>query len=302
VHFGAAEASFETVAALQPLVDGEPAAERVTLDPAAATAFLVGWARKLGARDARVTTLEPHHRYTVGGRGDRYDQPVDLDHGWALALTVAMDKEALDHAPAAPVVMESAQQYLASGTVAVQLALLIRRLGWRARAHIDGNYQVCCPLVARDAGLGEIGRMGILMTPELGPRVRLAVVTCELPLAVSPRRSDPAMADFCRLCEKCADVCPGQAIPRGPEAEIDGQRRWRIDQAACYALWCETGTDCARCVQGCPYSHPDTWLHRPVRWLLRRSRPARWLALRADDLIYGRRPASRPAGGWRNPA
>ena len=46
-----------------------------------------------------------------------------------------------------------------------------------ARAHIDGNYQVIAPLVARDAGLGTIGRMGLLMTPELGPRVRLAVVT-----------------------------------------------------------------------------------------------------------------------------
>jgi ferredoxin len=203
-------------------------------------------------------------------------------------------------APRAPVVMESAQQYLASGTVAVQLALMIRRLGWRARAHIDGNYQLCCPLVARDAGLGEIGRMGLLMTPDLGPRVRLAVVTCDLPLVADARRPDPSVADFCRLCEKCAEVCPGGAIPGGEAGPVDGVERWRIDQAACFAVWCDTGVDCARCVQCCPYSHPDTWLHRPVRWLIRRSRAARWLALRADDALYGRRPPSRPVTGWRN--
>ena len=298
VHFAAAEASFDTVAALHPLVDGDPAPERATIDPLAASRFLQGWARKLGARDARITRLAPHHLYSAGGRGDRYDQPVDLDHPWALAFTVEMDKESLDHAPAAPVVMESAQQYLAAGMIAVQLANLIRRLGWRARAHIDGNYQLCCPLVARDAGLGEIGRLGLLMTPALGPRVRIAVVTCDLPLVADPRRSDPTVADFCDLCEKCADTCPSSAVPRGPRGQVDGLSRWQIDQAACFGFWCETGTDCARCVQVCPFSHPDTWLHRPVRWLIRRSGLARRLALRADDLLYGRRPPSRPVAGW----
>ena len=298
VHFAAAEASFETVAALQPLVDGAVAPECVSLDPVAASSFLTGWARKLGACDARITGLESHHLYSTSGRGDRHGQPVELDHQWALVFTVEMNKDSLDHAPAAPVVMESSQQYLAAGVIAVQLASLIRRLGWRARAHIDGNYLLCCPLVARDAGLGEIGRMGLLMTPTLGPRVRLAVVTCDLPLVADPRRADPTVADFCDLCEKCADICPSGAVPRGRRDDVDGLRRWQIDQAACFGFWCETGTDCARCIQGCPFSHPDTWLHRPIRWLIRRSRPARWLALRADDLLYGRRPHSRPVAGW----
>lgn len=64
----------------------------------------------------------------------------------------------------------------------MQLAEFMRSIGYPARAHIDGSYRVVCPLVARDAGLGEIGRMGLLMTPELGPRVRIAVVTTDLPL------------------------------------------------------------------------------------------------------------------------
>ena len=83
-----------------------------------------------------------------------------------------MDKEMVDTAPLGPTAMESAQQYVDSGIVALQLAQFIRRLGYSARAHIDGNYRVVCPLVARDAGLGELGRMGLLMTPDLGPRVQ----------------------------------------------------------------------------------------------------------------------------------
>jgi len=86
--------------------------------------------------------------------------------------------------PLAPIIMESSQKYLDSGSIAVQLAAFIRNLGYPALAHIDGNYQVVCPLVARDAGLGDIGRMGLLMTPKLGPRVRIGVVTTDLPLLV----------------------------------------------------------------------------------------------------------------------
>ncbi|MEZ4388953.1 MAG: hypothetical protein R3D98_15515 [Candidatus Krumholzibacteriia bacterium] len=35
---------------------------------------------------------------------------------------------------------------------------------------------------ALEPGLGEIGRMGLPMAPRQGPRVRLAVLTCDLPL------------------------------------------------------------------------------------------------------------------------
>ena len=44
--------------------------------------------------------------------------------------------------------------------------------------------------------------MGLLMTPELGPRVRLGVVTTDLPLIPDQRNTDDISAlDFCRLCQ-----------------------------------------------------------------------------------------------------
>jgi len=223
---------------------------------------------------------------------------VEREHRFGIALTVEMDKTMIDRAPAGPTLMESAQQYLEAGAIAVQLAELCRRLGWPARAHVDANYRVVCPPVARDAGLGEIGRMGLLMTPEMGPRVRLAVVTTDLPLVASSPRRYPAMLDFCRICRKCADVCPAQAIPSDDPQPVDGARRWRIDQEACFTYWCQSGTDCARCVKVCPFSHPDNALHRLVRWGVGRNALFRRLALRLDDLFYGRRPRSLEPQEW----
>lgn len=296
--FPAADASFWTIEQLRPYVDGPPALERVDCDARSVTRFLEHWALKLGAISVGVTRLHDYHLYTTVGRGPDWGRPVNLDHTHAVALTVEMDKAMLDRAPLAPTVMESAQQYVTAGVIAVQLADFIRRLGYNARAHIDGNYRVVCPLVARDAGLGEIGRMGLLMTPKLGPRVRLAVVTTTMPLVPDGRLRDHSTIDFCLHCRKCAVACPSDAIPFGSQMEIDGVKRWQINQEVCFTLWCKLGTDCARCVRVCPYSHPDNLLHNLVRAGVRRSAPFRRLAIKLDDVFYGKAPPPAEFPEW----
>jgi ferredoxin len=266
IMFSAAEASFAAVGSFQSIIDEEPAPDRVHTDPERITEFIKQWGRKLGAVSVGVTELRDYHLYSHIGRNEPYGQPIDLEHKFAIALTVEMDKYMLDHAPYGPTVMESAQQYLASGAIAVQIAAFIRNLGYPARAHIDGNYRVVCPLVARDAGLGEIGRMGLLMTPELGPRVRLAVVTTDLPLIV--------------------------------ETEIDGVKRWQINAETCFTYWTTTGTDCGRCVRVCPYSHPDNLLHNIVRFGVRNSSLFRALAVPIDDYLYGKKPPPLDLPAW----
>jgi len=296
--FSAADASFWTIERLRPFVGGDAAPERVPTDAEAVTTFIKAWARKLGAVSVGVTELREYHIYTHVGRGPDYGERVALTHRFAVALTVEMDKGMLDSAPLGPTVMESAQQYVACGVIAVQIADYVRRLGFAARAHIDGNYRVICPLVARDAGLGEIGRMGLLMTPELGPRVRIAVVTTDLPLVPDVRRHDHTVIDFCTHCRKCAAVCPSHAIPEGERTAIDGVRRWRIDSEACYTFWCQVGTDCARCMAVCPYSHPDNLLHRLVRRGVRNSAAFRRAAVWGDDFLYGACPSPVETPAW----
>ena len=201
-------------------------------------------------------------------------------------------------APAAPTTLESAHQYANAAQIAIQLGNFVRSQGYPARAHIDGDYRVVAPLVARDAGLGEIGRMGLLMTPRLGPRVRLGIVTTDLPLIPDPRSNDPSVLDFCQVCKKCADTCPVRAIPSGNRQEIDGALRWRINQEICYRYWCITGTDCARCMALCPYSYPDNPVHNLVRWAVRHSGAARRAVIWLDRVFYGAAPAPKAAPDW----
>jgi reductive dehalogenase len=281
------------------MVEGRPGPHAHTFSPEEATRYIKGLAAHLGAAEIGIATLKPYQVYSHIGRGPgEYGGLIDIEHQFAIALTVEMDHAVMQAAPQASVVMESAHQYVEAGKIAVTLAAAIRALGYPARAHMDGNYRLICPPVARDAGLGEIGRISLLMTPKLGPRVRLGVVTTDLPLLVDEPKPDPALIDFCMICKKCAQNCPSSSIPTGPRVEEDGVRRWRINPETCFAYWNEIGTDCGICMAVCPYSHPDNALHNLVRWGNARSGAFRRFALWMDDLFYGRYPAGKPLPEW----
>jgi ferredoxin len=297
--FTAPDASFALTGALREAVDGTVAPKIQSFAPKEISRYLKELARYYGALDVGITLLEPYHIYSHTGRGAGvYGAPIELDHKYAIALTVEMNHEMMGDAPHAPVVMESAKQYVESARAAIQVASVIRSLGYAARAHIDGNYQVIAPLVARDAGLGEFGRMSLLMTPSEGPRVRVGVVTTDMPLVADSRTPDLATIDFCNICKKCADNCPSKSIPFDGREESDGALRWKIDPEGCFAYWSVIGTDCGRCMTVCPFSHPDNAAHNLIRWGIARSGFFRRLALWLDDLFYGRKPAHRPAPAW----
>jgi ferredoxin len=289
--FATARACFDLTEALRHHVDGEVAPKTERRSPEVWSSAVKELVRSLGAVDVGVTELRPYHVYTHIGRGTgSYGAPVELDHRWAVAFSVEMDHRRVSCAPQAPVVEESARQYAEGAKIAIILASWIRRLGYPARAHTDGNYRVIAPLVARDAGLGEIGRMGLLMTPRLGPRIRLGVVTTDMPMVGDPSGDDTSVIDFCLFCKKCATNCPVGAIPSGDRTPIDDGLRWAIDSETCYRYWNVIGTDCASCMRVCPYSHPDSPAHNLVRMAIRRSASARRVMLWLDDVFYGQKP------------
>lgn len=297
-QFSSAIASFVAVSHFHNAVNTKTTVPKKQVNASDISQYIKLWTKKLGALEVGICEMKDYHYYSHKGRGEDYGKVITQRQKYGIVLTVEMDKAMMSYAPAGPTVMESAQQYMNAGTIAMQVTEFIRQLGHDARAHIDGNYQVICPLVARDAGMGEIGRMGLLMTPKLGPRVRLAIITTDLPLEIDERNYDPSMTDFCIKCKKCAEVCPSNAISITDQILINGNKRWQINQEKCFDLWCQIGTDCGRCVSSCPYSHPDNFLHNVVRYGIKNSSTFRSFAAKMDDLLYGKIPPSKEVPEW----
>jgi reductive dehalogenase len=299
VLFAAAEASYKTKSWQGTHINGNQAEKKVDISPEKLTRFVKSWMKKQAVADVGVASMKSYHYYHTKGRGVQYNAAVKMRYAYGIALTMEMDENVMQTSPKASVLMESAEKYLHSGISAIQLAAFLRELGFNAQAHIDGNYEVVCPLVARDAGLGEIGRMGLLMTPKHGPRVRIAVVTTDAPLIVDkPSTVAHRMIEFCYYCKKCAAICPGKAIPKSDRKIEDGALRWKINSEACFTYWAVSGTDCGRCITVCPYAHGTNFLHRFIRFGIEHSLLFRRLAISLDDLFYGKKPKSKPLLSW----
>ncbi len=208
-----------------------------------------------GAVLCGICIMKDYHYYSYRGRHNEvYGEKVNADkHKWGIVFAVEMDKDMLNRAPQISEVIETSKAYVDAAIVGMQLSYYIRQLGYDARNHMDANFLIVAPLVARDSGLGEIGRNGILTTKEYGSRVRLGVVTTEMEL-IPDAPEEFGLQRFCELCNMCSKTCPGKAIQKEGKACIDGELRWKINQENCYNLWRNLGTDCGICISSCPFS------------------------------------------------
>lgn len=108
-------------------------------------------------------------------------------------------------------------------------------------------------LAAHLAGLGWIGRSCLLVTPEVGPRVRWASVLTDAPLAPT----GGAMSQRCGSCRACVAACPSQAFTGHPFHDTEG-REARFDAFACDRHLRETEERtghnvCGMCLKVCPH-------------------------------------------------
>lgn len=121
----------------------------------------------------------------------------EIPHKYAISLAVKMDSSLLMNELS---YLESAAVGIAYSKVrliSTSLAQFIRGIGYSAYAHV--NERVLEIPIAIDAGLGELGRNGLLITPEYGPNIRLCCVTTNLPL----KKDNPIDFDIQLHCEKC---------------------------------------------------------------------------------------------------
>jgi hypothetical protein len=276
-------------------VDGEvadPPAELgpEQLEPAAMTRTIKELALQMGAAEVGIARLDPDWAYSHVGRGpEPWGSPIERLHGWAIVFTLEMGYAEVRQAPRVELTTESANQYLNGTLISLTLASLIRKLGFPARAQISGsNYQIMLPPVARDAGLGELGRFGYLISERTGARVRLGAVTTDLPL-VPDEPVAFGVREFCELCKRCATCCPSASIPDGERVEHNGVWKWPMKTEPCMLYWRTVGSDCGLCMKVCPYAHPRSLVHRLIRAGVGRSAFARRISVWGEDLFYGRR-------------
>ena len=204
-------------------------------DYAALAQDIKHWARELGFADAGIADIdltqdEAHlKRWLAAGlhgqmdymarHGDKRSRPAELEPGTLKVISVRMDYIPPGTANAWNVLADAEAGYVARYALGRDYHKLMRnrlqklaeRIGAQIgefgyRAYVD-SAPVLEKALARNAGLGWIGKHTVLINKRAGSYFFLGELYTDLPLPPD----QPADA-HCGSCRKCITICPTQAI------------------------------------------------------------------------------------------
>lgn len=286
---------------------------KVEMSPEEATAKIKKMARWLGAEQVgicEVTEDMKPYFYSIGRKHGNYSGPVanyTEDEGreipwpypykYCIVLADKCDTDTLS-ALEGPLVEASARVSCSiCDFLPHYLESIIRALGYDAKANPFSDTDIIETPFAVKAGLGELGRSGLLVSP-WGAQLRLLEVFTNMPL-IPDMPIDFGLQEFCKVCKKCAENCPAGAISMDDEpSEVTTtvkSIRWLQDEKKCLARRLAYG--CAKCQSVCPWSKPDTLMHEVGRMIGQNPALASFL-VKIDDFFYNRFPEGHSAADY----
>ena len=209
-------------------------------DPAALTGFFKDMVTDMGVDVVGIAEFNPDITF---------DDINRLDHKFVIVFGISMAYDVM--ADIGPDSQDEVHRvYYTMDEIGHRLAKQIGAFGYSARMQPNGG-DFPLPAFGQLAGIGELGKHGSLISPDLGSSFRLCAVSTDIPL-VADDPKDHGIDEICTNCNVCERFCPGEAIK--PQKEIKyGVVRWHIDTPACepyfYQLY-----GCKVCLMVCPFN------------------------------------------------
>lgn len=205
---------------------------------------------------------EMAHSLGVGTIGYTKLGPEDVYKGYSvlfpntIVLGLEMDKDIINKAPSLATTKMIMESYRDLNKYTNVLAKFLRDKNYAAEAGPSLGGFANYVHLAQKAGIGWVGKLGVLITPEFGPRQRLSILTTSIEnLPFSQDNPHSWITEFCGKCQKCITICPGNAILEKPIIHETG-RHTHIDSSKCFPHF-YTDYGCTVCIKECVFSNND---------------------------------------------
>jgi len=183
--------------------DIEPTAEPTGED---LTEAIKEKARELGFIEVGITFFD--HRYTFSSKKEHTTYYPNI-----ICLAYEQDFEPTQTIPSVDAEIVHSSTYRTEGAAALELGNFIRSHGYHAQVTGSGDSPGPYIPMFVEAGLGQLGACGYLLTPHVGNRCRLVSVTTDANVT-HDKPIDYGMHAFCQVCQVCVNRCPGRALMR----------------------------------------------------------------------------------------
>lgn len=166
----------------------------------------------------------------------------------AIVLTLEIGKDIIETPPGPEAQELNEATYEKLGSITYALSDFIRANGFATHvAHPYGN-MVGFSQMGQEAGLGHIGQSGLLISPELGPRMKISAIFTTLENSPEKTTEDHSwILDYCEKCGKCIKACPEKALVE--TESCCGGSQIEFIQKRC--IGCTQG--CTYCIEDCPF-------------------------------------------------
>ena len=219
-----------------------------------------------GKRQIDAETLEDLRDFSVSAGADEIGfTPVPQEwvfkdtairYTRAIVLVMEMDKARMSLAPNPDTAVMVQETYNKLGQVSNQIADWLRERGYAAHAGHPLGGMALYPPMAQAAGLGWRGINGLVITPQFGPRVRLAAVFTEIEnFPVYTGDEHAWVLDFCEFCRRCIRDCPPGAFYDSPIQHENGLVTV-LDNGKCFPYFVAYH-GCSVCIKVCPFNNSD---------------------------------------------
>ena len=143
--------------------------------------------------------------------------------------------------------------YDSLGIAANRIAAFLREMGYAAQADHPLGGAALYPPLAQKAGIGYVGKHGLLITPKFGSRIRLAAVYTSIQnLPDSKENNHSWIGEYCKICGLCIKQCPPKAILEETVMHDTGIKT-DIIQQDCFEYFIQN-YGCSVCIKVCPFS------------------------------------------------
>jgi ferredoxin len=181
-------------------------------------------------------------------------QDTAIGYTQAIVLVMEMDKDRISLAPNPDTAVMVHETYNALGQVSNRIAGWLRDRGYAAHAGHPLGGMALYPPMAQAAGLSWRGINGLVITPQFGPRVRLAAVFTEIEnFPVYEGNEHAWVLDFCESCQRCVRDCPPDAFYDTPIHHDNGLVTV-LDNGKCFPYFIAYH-GCSICIKICPFNH-----------------------------------------------
>ncbi|MFX1417892.1 MAG: hypothetical protein ACFE9N_03105, partial [Promethearchaeota archaeon] len=167
----------------------------------------------------------------------------------AIILSMEIKWDKVKKAPGAICEIELFRVYKELGDVTIELAEYMKEQGYKSEAHHPfGGKLLYGPHVVA-ANLGIMGRNGLIITPEFGPRQRWSIITTDAKIPITKERDFSELKDFCEKCGACVRECKGGSVYEKPIVKENGITT-HIDRSKCIQSILDNNY-CSYCLRIC---------------------------------------------------